>query len=200
MGLRVDVHDRLSIPIKKAELDLNFINHFFDLGQLKSIDNFDNFKVPFDQLFDANQTTEDSSSHATPTRGKRQKLKHADSDSSLSSSSSASASSIHMDNLCNIDPNVLYPPFYIPPPGFIPRSPNSTEPSKFLAAGIAREISDQFLTASSSKFAGNGRKTNLTDRVIITWKDEDDDDEPYRVNGMPPGFRGYFQLFCYIYH
>ncbi|CAF1108469.1 unnamed protein product [Adineta ricciae] len=124
------------------------------------IDNFDNFKVPFDQLFDANQTTESSSSHATPTRGKRQKLNHAHSDSSLSSSSSASASSIHMDNLCNIDPNdpnVLYPPFYIPPPGFVPRSPNSTE-------------------------------------------DEDDDDEPYRVNGMPPGFRGYFQLFCYIYH
>ncbi|CAF1354012.1 unnamed protein product, partial [Adineta ricciae] len=113
------------------------------------IDNFDNFKVPFDQLFDANQTTESSSSHATPTRGKRQKLNHAHSDSSLSSSSSASASSIHMDNLCNIDPNdpnVLYPPFYIPPPGFVPRSPNSTE-------------------------------------------DEDDDDEPYRVNGMPPGFR-----------
>ena len=36
MGLRVDVHDGSSIPTRKVELDLNFINQFFDLNQLKS--------------------------------------------------------------------------------------------------------------------------------------------------------------------
>lgn len=69
----------------------------------------------------------------------------------LASSDSVSSNSIDSTCLFNVDPNdphVLYPPFYIPPPGFVPRSPNSS------------------ISA---------------------------DDEPCRVNGMPPNYRGHFQ-------
>ncbi|CAF4306951.1 unnamed protein product, partial [Rotaria magnacalcarata] len=67
--------------------------------------------------------------HPGPVRSKRQKLRRADSDSSLLSSSLSSSSSIDSGDLHNIDPNdpnVLHPPYYLPPPGFIPRTPNST--------------------------------------------------------------------------
>ncbi|UJR29232.1 hypothetical protein I4U23_010446 [Adineta vaga] len=130
VDLRIDIHKQSSIPVKKATLDLNFIKHFFDLNQLQNIENFNHFKVQFDQLFDINEATEGAPFHVTPIRVKRQKLKHADSDSSPSSSSSTSESSIYMNNLSNVDPNdpnVLYPSFYIPPPDFVPRSPHSTE-------------------------------------------------------------------------
>jgi hypothetical protein len=45
------------------------------------------------------------------------------------STSTSGSNSIDSDDLHNVDPNdpnVLYPPYYLPPPGFIPRSPKST--------------------------------------------------------------------------
>ena len=69
----------------------------------------------------------------------------------LASTNSSSSNSIDSTYLFNVDPNdphVLYPPFYIAPPGFVPRSPNSS---------------------------------------IST------DEEPCRVNGMEPNYRGHFQ-------
>ena len=43
----------------------------------------------------------------------------------LVSTSTCSTNSDHSNDLHNVDPNVLYPPFYIPPPGYIPRSADS---------------------------------------------------------------------------
>jgi hypothetical protein len=37
-GLRIDIHNQSSITSKTCVLDLNFINHFYDLDQLKSKD------------------------------------------------------------------------------------------------------------------------------------------------------------------
>ncbi len=78
----------------------------------------------------------------------------------LVSTSTTGSTSIDSDDLHNVDPNdpnVLYPPYYIPPPGFVPRSPNSTA-------------------------------------------SEDDDDEEYRVNGMPPNFRGKSLIYYFYSH
>ncbi|CAF1160648.1 unnamed protein product [Adineta ricciae] len=50
-----------------------------------------------------------------------------------------------------------------------PRSIIPQVPCRRISAGIAQEISDQFLAVSSSNFAGNGWKTNRTDCAIITW-------------------------------
>ena len=51
----------------------------------------------------------------------------------LVSSSSSILNSTDIKDYCNVDPNdpnVLYPPYYIPPPGFVPRSPSSSVSSE----------------------------------------------------------------------
>jgi len=75
----------------------------------------------------------------------------------LDTSGSMSTESNNLHKVDPDDPNVLYPPYYIPPPGFIPRSPSSI-------------ISDE------------------------------DDVAEYRINGMPPGFRGMSLIYYFYFH
>ncbi|CAF1361283.1 unnamed protein product [Adineta ricciae] len=90
---------------------MNFIKLFVDLNQLKNIENFNQFKVPSDQLFDINEATGGAPFRVALSRVKRQKLKRTDSKFSPFLSMKTS----------------LYSPFYVLPPGFVPRSPHSSE-------------------------------------------------------------------------
>ncbi|CAF2121604.1 unnamed protein product [Rotaria magnacalcarata] len=123
--LRLDVHGKSSIASSKYTVDLNFIDTLFDIDKLKMIDDLSQLAIKLNNPLEADRQTK-TIYHAGPVRSKRQKLRRADSDSSLLSSSLSSSSSIDSGDLHNIDPNVLHPPYYLPPPGFIPRTPNST--------------------------------------------------------------------------
>ncbi|CAF4538720.1 unnamed protein product [Rotaria socialis] len=129
IGLRLDVHEKSSIATNKYNVDLNFISTLFDIDKLKVIHDISQLKIKLNSPLEADQQTK-TICHAVPISSKLQKLRRTDSDSSLLSSNlTSSTSSIDSDDLHNIDPkdpNVLYPPYYLPPPGFIPSTPNST--------------------------------------------------------------------------
>ncbi|CAF4526751.1 unnamed protein product [Rotaria sp. Silwood1] len=127
IGLRLDVHEKSSIASSKYTVDLNFIDTLFDIDKLKAINDLSQLTIKLDNPLEANRQTK-TICHTGPIRSKRPKLRRADSDSSLLSTSLSSSTSIDSEDLHNIDPNdpnVMYPPYYLPPPGFIPRSPNS---------------------------------------------------------------------------
>ncbi|CAF4491146.1 unnamed protein product, partial [Rotaria magnacalcarata] len=126
--LHLDVHEKSSIASSKYTVDLNFIETLFDIDKLKMIDDLSQLTIKLNNPLEADRQTK-TIYHPGPVRSKRQNLRRADSDSSLLSSSLSSSSSIDLGDLHNIDPNdpnVLHPPYYLPPPGFIPRTPNST--------------------------------------------------------------------------
>ncbi|CAF1078520.1 unnamed protein product [Rotaria sordida] len=128
IGLRLDVHEKSSIASSKYIVSRSFIDTLFDIEKLKASDDLSQLKVELNNPFEFDQKTK-TVRHIGPVRSKRQKLRRADSDSSLLSTSTSGSTSMDSDDLHNIDPNdpnVLYPPYYIPPPGFIPCSPNST--------------------------------------------------------------------------
>ncbi|CAF2029984.1 unnamed protein product [Rotaria magnacalcarata] len=126
--LHLDVHEKSSIASSKYTVDLNFIGTLFDIDKLKMINDLSQLTIRLNNPLEADRQTK-TIYHPGPVRSKRQKLRRADSDSSLSSSSLSSSGSTDSGDLHNIDPNdpnVLHPPYYLPPPGFIPRTPNST--------------------------------------------------------------------------
>ncbi|CAF4054897.1 unnamed protein product, partial [Rotaria sp. Silwood2] len=128
IGLRLGVHEKSSVASSKYTVDLNFIDTLFDIDKLKVINDLNQLTIKLDNPLEADRQTK-TICHAGPVRSKHHKLRRTDSDSSLSSTSLSSSTSIEADDLHNIDPNdpnVMYRPYYLPPPGFILRSPNST--------------------------------------------------------------------------
>jgi len=126
IGLRLDVHERSSIPSKKYNVDQKFIDTLFHIDKLKKIEDLGELKVNLDNpLKDDRQAK--NTHHGHPIHSKKLQIRRADSDSfSLSASTSdTSIDSNDLDNVDPSDPNVLYPAYYVASPDFIPRSPNS---------------------------------------------------------------------------